>query len=323
MRIGIIGTGALACLFAAYLHEWADVVMVGSWPEQLRALAQGLTLVDLTGQRRQMLMTATADLAGVPPVDVALVLVKSYQTKTAVARVQSLLSPHGLAVTLQNGLGNLQPLADAVGSTRAAVGVVTMGATLQQPGVVRHAGAGIIYLSPPTPAHDLFPPLVAVLQQAEQDVRVVPDVQGLIWGKLAVNAGINPLTAVFGIPNGQLTVQEPLRRVMEMAAVEVAAVAAAQGIVLPFPDAAAQAFRVAHDTFHNQSSMLQDVRNGRITEIDAICGAVVQYGEQFGVQTPVNRQLLQWVHSLEAGKTLIDWRIQTANEVINLVSDHQ
>lgn len=308
MRIGIIGTGALASLFAAYLHEVADVVMVGSWAEQLRALAtDGLTLIDLAGQERRCAITAindaTADDAtAMPPVDVALLLVKSYQTKTAAARLHPLLAPHGLAVTLQNGLGNLELLATAVGPERATVGVVTMGATLLQPGVVRHAGAGVVYLSPPMPEHAAFAPLVAVLQAAGLTVQVVADARGLVWGKLAVNAAINPLTAIHDLPNGQLTQRPFLRRVMATAAREVEAVAAAQGITLPFPDAAAQAYRVASDTFHNRSSMLQDVANGRPTEIDAICGAVTRHGEQFGVPTPVNRQLWAWVRRLEAAK---------------------
>lgn len=308
MRIGIIGTGALASLFAAYLHEVADVVMVGSWAEQLRALAtDGLTLIDLAGQERRCAITAindaTADDAtAMPPVDVALLLVKSYQTKTAAARAQTLLAANGLAVTLQNGLGNLELLATAVGPERATLGVVTLGATLLRPGVVRHAGAGVVYLSPPTPEHAAFAPLVAVLQAAGLTVQVVANARGLVWGKLAVNAAINPLTAVHDLPNGQLTQRPFLRRVMATAAREVEAVAAAQGITLPFPDAAAQAYRVASDTFHNRSSMLQDVANGRPTEIDAICGAVTRHGEQFGVPTPVNRQLWAWVRRLEAAK---------------------
>lgn len=308
MRIGIIGTGALASLFAAYLHEVADVVMVGSWAEQLRALAtDGLTLIDLAGQERRCAITAindaTADDAtAMPPVDVALLLVKSYQTKTAAARAQTLLAANGLAVTLQNGLGNLELLATAVGPERATLGVVTLGATLLRPGVVRHAGAGVVYLSPPTPEHAAFAPLVAVLQAAGLTVQVVANARGLVWGKLAVNAAINPLTAVHDLPNGQLTQRPFLRRVMATAAREVEAVAAAQGITLPFPDAAAQAYRVASDTFHNRSSMLQDVANGRPTEIDAICGAATRHGEQFGVPTPVNRQLWAWVRRLEAAK---------------------
>ncbi|MEZ4645538.1 MAG: 2-dehydropantoate 2-reductase N-terminal domain-containing protein [Chloroflexota bacterium] len=184
IRIGIVGTGALASLFAAYLHEVAHVVMVGSWAAQLEALAtNGLLFIDLNGQERRCAVTATANAAVAAPVDVALILVKSYQTETAVSRLTSMLSPTGLAVTLQNGLGNLEQLAAAVGPQRAALGVVTMGATLLQPGVVRHAGAGVVYLSPPTAAHTAFAPLVAVLQQAGLTVQVVADARSLIWNR--------------------------------------------------------------------------------------------------------------------------------------------
>lgn len=295
MRIGVIGTGAMACLVAARLETAVPVVMVGSWPAQLQALAAGLTLLDLTGQETHHHPIVTADPTLVAPVDVALVLVKSYQTETAVSRVTALLSPEGLAVTLQNGLGNLSPLLSAVGSGRAVQGVLTMGALVQSPGVVRHTGQGDVSLAPSRPRHPYFDPLVALLTAVGLPTQVIPDVRGLVWGKLAVNAAINPLTAVLRVRNGFLLEHENLRHLMHAAATEVAAVAAALEITLPFPDVTAEVLRVARRTQHNFSSMCQDVMRGRPTEIAAICGAVVTAGQLVGVPTPVNAQLWRWV----------------------------
>ncbi|MDX1686383.1 MAG: ketopantoate reductase family protein [Candidatus Promineifilaceae bacterium] len=301
--IGIIGSGALATLFAARLDGHAEVVVIGSWKPQLAALRQGLTLIHLDGRQTEHQVAVTADPAAAGPVDAALVLVKSYQTPQAVARAQAALSANGVAVTLQNGAGNLEQLQAALGR-RATLGVTSLGATLERPGVVRHAGEGPIHLAPPdlaagdpaqNAAQKAFGDLVAALRAAGFDVQLTEDVAGLVWGKLAVNAGINPLTALLAVPNGFLAEHRACRRLMEAAAREVGAVAAAQGIVLPTGDPAAAALDVARRTAANRSSMLQDRMQGRPTEIDAICGAVVAAGERHGVPTPINHLFLRWM----------------------------
>ncbi len=318
MRVAIIGTGALASFFAARLDGLAQVALVGSWPAQLAALADGFILQHLNGHETRHQVTAVADPGNLPPADVVLVLVKSAQTTAAAQRARPLPPSGGLVVTLQNGLGNREKLTAALPDCIVAQGVVTLGATLLRPGVVRHAGAGSIHLAAPQPEHVQFAPLVALLRQAGMDVQVGSDVDGLVWGKLAVNAAINPLTAVLGVPNGALTTRPERLRVLAAAAQEVAAVAAAQGIALPFADAAAEALRVANNTFHNRSSMLQDVENGRTTEIDAICGAVVRAGQAVGVPTPVNAQLWRLVMDLAGETAVSELKIRIDSEDIIL-----
>ncbi len=159
---------------------------------------------------------------------------------------------------------------------------------------------------------------MACLRAAGFTVELVSDVQGLVWGKLAVNAAINPLTAVRRIRNGLLVENEGLCRVMMAAARETAVVAAAQGIHLPYPDAAQRALQVARGTAGNHSSMLQDVLRGSQTEIEAICGAVIRAGQQFAIPTPINAQLWRWVKSAEAGQPITDWKIEVEGVVVDL-----
>lgn len=275
------------------------MALVGSWAAQLAALQAGLTLIHLDGQETQHQLTAVADPALISPVDVALVLLKSWQTAVAPARIVPILPPNGLVITLQNGLGNREQLANALPQHVIGQGVVTIGATLLRPGMVRHAGDGAVYLAEPQPTHPLFAPLTAVLRQTGLDVQVSDNVDSLVWGKLAINAAINPLTAVHRLTNGQLADHPTLSGLLRAAAQEVAAVAAAQGIALPFADAAEAAMRVAKRTYDNRSSMRQDVENGRCTEIEAICGAVVRVAAQYRVPVPVNARLWQQVQELE------------------------
>ncbi|MGZ6989381.1 MAG: ketopantoate reductase family protein, partial [Thermoanaerobaculia bacterium] len=181
--------------------------------------------------------------------------------------------------------GNVEKL-----GARAHLGVTAVGATLLGPGHVRTGGDGPTQIAGP----DL---LAEVLRSAGFDSRAVDAAQGasLAWGKLAVNAGINALSAILNVPNGELLARPEARRLMEQAANEVAAVARAKGIALPFADAAAEARRVAAATASNLSSMLQDVRRGAPTEVEAINGAVVREGVRAGVPTPVNEELRRLV----------------------------
>ena len=124
------------------------------------------------------------------------------------------------------------------------------------------------------------------------------DIETLIWGKLAVNAAINPLTAILRVPNGDLLKQSSTRNLMAITASEVEALAFARSIQLPFDDVAIAVEEVAHRTASNKSSMLQDVIRGAPTEIEAINGAIVRMAEQADVSTPVNRTLWLIVKSI-------------------------
>jgi 2-dehydropantoate 2-reductase len=116
----------------------------------------------------------------------------------------------------------------------------------------------------------------------------VEDSQSLIWGKLVINAAINPLTALLRVPNGSLLKSPSARQMMRALATETAQVAEAEKVSLPFSDPIAAAQDVASRTAANHSSMLQDVLRGAPTEIDAICGAVVNIAQKHNIHTPAN-----------------------------------
>ena len=292
----ITGTGALASLFGARLAAaGVEVTMLGSWPEGLAALrAHGVRLVEADGAQRAWPVRIAADPAECRGVRCALVLVKAWQTERAAQQLAACLPAVGLALTLQNGWGNREALEQALGPDRVALGTTTLGATLLAPGVVRAGGQGPVTLG----SHPRVQPLANLLRAAGFDVRLANDVAGLAWGKLVINAAINPLTALLRAPNGQLLERPEARALMGLAASEAAAAGLAQGLHLPFDDPVAAAEDVARRTAVNHSSMYQDVQRGRPTEIDAICGAVVQAGERVGVATPVNRTLWLLVRAI-------------------------
>jgi 2-dehydropantoate 2-reductase len=295
----IAGSGALATLFAARLVACGSTVqMLANWPEGLAALREsGATLEDAEGTHSFPVEVSNqpADFAGAR---LALVLVKSWQTERTAAQLAECLAEDGVALTLQNGLGNYEALATALGAERVALGVTTTGATLLGPGRVKAGGEGRISLG----AGPRMGTVAELLEEAGFAVEVVGDVDGLAWSKLVINAAINPLTALLELPNGELLEREDARELSAALARETAAVAGAQGIGLTFADPVAAAEDVARRTADNISSMLQDVRRGAPTEVDAICGAVVRAGRRVGVAAPVNEVMWKLVRAKAGGK---------------------
>ncbi len=285
-KILIVGTGALATFFAARLaRAGSPVTMLGTWSAALDSLrARGARLVEEDGIEHQSPVEVTADPRECRGVKYALVLVKSWQTERAANQLKTCLADDGLAVTLQNGLGNRELLAQTLGRERVALGVTTAGATLLGPGLVRAGGEGTISVE----QHPFLDPIEAALRAAKFPVDIVENAQSLIWGKLVINAAINPLTALLRVPNGRLLEVPSARQMMNTLASEAARVAEAEGVELPFTDPRSAAENVARRTSANHSSMLQDVLRGAPTEIDAICGAVVRSARRHDIHAPAN-----------------------------------
>jgi 2-dehydropantoate 2-reductase len=195
-------------------------------------------------------------------------------------------------------------LVQAVGAERATQGVTAQGANFIGLGAIRHAGTGLTYIAVLPERAGLIEMSIDLLNRTGIETHATDSADSLVWGKLAVNAGLNPLTALLELPNGALLTEPRRQRFMIAAAREVEAVAAAQGIRLPYPDVVAQVQEVARVTGENISSMLQDIRRQVRTEIDAICGAVVQYGERLKIPTPVNAALFNLIRAKESGQTM-------------------
>ena len=292
----IVGTGAMGSLFAARLAGAGhDVTMLGTWKEGLESIrSDGVRFVDTGGREHRLAIHATDDpreCAGAP---YALVLVKAWQTERAARQLAGCLAPEGLAVTLQNGLGNREALIQSLGPGRVALGVTTTGATLLGPGQVKAGGEGLLSIE----RNPSLGPLEEALKTANFNIQIVDDVHSLIWGKLVINSAINPLTALLRVPNGELLERPSARELMRTLAQETAQVARAENIDLPFLDPAAAAEDVARRTATNRSSMLQDVQRGAITEIDAICGTIVQIAQGHNIPAPANRTCWKLVKAL-------------------------
>jgi 2-dehydropantoate 2-reductase len=131
------------------------------------------------------------------------------------------------------------------------------------------------------------------------DARATDAIEGEVWGKAIANAGINPLTALWRVPNGQLLSCDERRSLLGLLVAEAAAVAQARGVALPFADPLAHTERICRASAANHSSMLQDIERGRPTEIDSINGVIVAEGRRLGALAPLNEAVWRLVRAME------------------------
>ena len=290
-KIAVVGPGAMGCLFAVKLTRAGNKVHLVDYRADRaeRLNKSGITLETADGNRvTHYIPTVTAIPGGQ---DLVLVLVKSQHTGSL------RFPPEVPLLTLQNGLGNVEILCNMVGSARVLAGVTTEAAHLLGEGQTRHAASGLTQFGawtscPVTPAS-------RILQEAGFNVEITGSPGQLIWEKAAISSAINPLTALLDVPNGKLLEIPEIRQLMRDLVVEASKVAATEGYRFPH-SLVERAEQVCRDTRSNLSSMVQDVRAGRQTEIRAICGEILRRAQLASLPTPRTRVIYQLVRGLES-----------------------
>ena len=300
-KIVIIGPGAIGSLFASFFSRTgAEVWLLDIRPTRVDRVRREGLVIETGGEDSVLRPRITLDPTEVGPADLVVIAVKAYDTASAAKAVSSLLGKETLVLTLQNGLGNVERIASAVGRDRVVGGTTAQGATVLDEGRIRHAGAGKTVLGAMDGSRrDNASGLAGVLRRIGIDASTTGDLDRLLWSKLLVNVGINALTALTRLRNGDLPALAETRALMSDAVEEAEAVARTGGIDLGAGRAMDRVEEVCRGTAANISSMLQDVLKQKRTEIDYINGAVVSRGESLGVPTPVNRVITHLIHTIE------------------------
>ena len=308
MHILVVGPGALGCLVAATISRGMEgtesrLSVLDHDHNRADILNRQGFVYELDGGRRRFSIPVTADPLSVGPTDVIILCVKSYDVPTSLASCLPLLVEGTVLLFLQNGIAHLDCGA-TTGKAAIAYGTTTEGATLMNPGHVRHAGHGATFLGFPsrTDAHSalLLDQSATIFAHGGMSTAITADILHRLWAKLFVNVGINALTAIHGCANGDLLTLPGVTERMRAAVSEAEQVARAKGITVTGDPFMATA-EVCRKTAANISSMLQDVRRRRRTEIDAINGAIVREGRALGLESPENLRLVQQIKDIEAG----------------------
>ncbi|MDR9501820.1 MAG: 2-dehydropantoate 2-reductase [Desulfurivibrionaceae bacterium] len=300
MNIVVIGPGALGSLFGARLALGdRHVTLLDHDGARAGALANQLTL-HRNHRQEQVELAITADPACLQQADLVLLTVKAQQVGDLLAVVRSRTRPPCLIIGLQNGISHLPFFAESAAGL--ALGVTSQGATLLAPGHVRHGGDGptsLGFLQPATTGQNAsLARAAALLTAAGLPAQVVDDIENRLWQKLLVNAGINGLTVLHDCANGRLLEIAEARSRLRALVAEGVVLARRKGIDVG-ADPVARTLEVCRATAANISSMLQDVRNGRPTEIMAINGALVAAAEELAMPAPENALLITEVLAAE------------------------
>ncbi|MFY9398695.1 MAG: ketopantoate reductase family protein [Desulfomonilia bacterium] len=309
MNYLVMGAGALGSVFGGMLARQGHEVTFVGLDDHLKAMqSRGLTIRGIWGDHVIPDVRAfygTQELTGI--FDVVLLSVKSYHTDHVIREALPFMRESTLVFSIQNGLGNWETIAQAVGWHRTVGARVIFGAEIEEPGIARvTVYADKVLLGSPT--GEVPPERIAMvcddLNAAGIPTAVIDRIESSLWGKVLYNCALNPLGAILNVPYGHLGSVPELRETIRLIVSEIFAVAEKKGLTLPYASAE-EYYRFLMDeqlppTAAHRSSMLQDLERGNITEIDALNGAIARYGRELSVPTPVNAVITAVIKGIEA-----------------------
>lgn len=306
MKIAVMGTGAMACLFSSRMvlsgHE---VWMVSGWEEQVEHIRRNGLILSEDGQKdavvhpRVTLRAGDVTAGGAKAPELVLISCKGYQTARTIRKALELIGPDTRVLTLQNGMGNAETIAGFVPEDRLFFGAASVGADLPELGHVKDTTnrnrSPLISIIPYTRKPDVFCTVLGELFEllgygTDASVAAEP----FVWKKLCINCCANAIAGISQLENAVFSNDPDGFILIDRVCAEVCAVAGARGIDLPYEDTRAY----IHFNFYNQFrhvSMCQDIHNRRPTEIDSINGAIVRMARDNGIPVPVNETLVHLV----------------------------
>lgn len=304
MRICIVGAGAMGGLYGGAMAEaGADVTLLDIRQDHVDHINRdGLHITGLTGDRHVRL-PATTDPAAVGKADLVFVQTDINATRAAAESAKAVLADDGCAITLQNGIGNVEILAEVLGAERVLAGVSYHSAALTGLGATRHSShslEAITWVGELDGRRSQRVDMVAAaITGGRLNGQVTDNIVGVLWGKLIHNCALNPICAITGLRMGQMARLEETDLMQTKILEEAVAVAKAKNITLaPHPDPFAYLKDYCRLKY-TQPSMQQHMESGRQTEIDAINGAIVREAGALGMAAPYNHAISMLIKGRE------------------------
>ncbi|MEM4576482.1 MAG: ketopantoate reductase family protein [Candidatus Nezhaarchaeales archaeon] len=299
MKVVFIGAGAIGGLFGGLLCNSGHKVIFVEREHKIPSLRNsGLRLKMPDSSVIYVKAEFRADLRGVNDVDVCVVAVKAYDTRSATTHVAfaNLSCP---VILLQNGLG-VEKEAEEVLGRSVARGLTSCGVMTEEVGVIRAVGLSRTVLG--SRDEDLLEAcfeFADALKSAGLLAEVTRNIDGATWVKTIVNSSINPLGTLFNMKNGELLENEYTRTLLTMIASEGWKVALNLGVELEPQNPVEETFAIARATYNNKNSMLIDVLRGKKTEVDYINGAIWRLAATRSFEAVLNKTLYFMVKAIE------------------------
>ncbi len=291
MKITVLGCGALGQLWLAALCKHGHEVQ--GWLRVPQPYCS-VNLVDEDGSIFNESLTAN-DPDFLAQSDLLLVTLKAWQVSDAVKNLQGVLPRHAPILLLHNGMGTIEELKEV---PQPLLSGTTTHAARRDGTMIVHVASGITHIGPASRESAALSDIADILHQALPDVAWHNNIRARqLWRKLAVNCVINPLTALWNCPNGELRAwPEQINRLCE----ELAWVMEREGQHIALDNLRDIIYDVIDSTAENISSMLQDVRALRHTEIDYITGYLLKRARAHGIAVPENARLYDLVKRKES-----------------------
>lgn len=306
MKIAVIGCGAMGSIYAGLLRDAGhDVLAIDRSAVHVEAINRDGLTVDGASGHRCVRLRASVTVPDGEVAELVILAVKSAVAGAAAHSAASLVGPATRVVTIQNGLGAADDVAQAIDADRLIVGIAGgFGAALLGPGRVHHNGMQVIRLGAFAGLHHAaVQEVAAVWAEAGFRVEAAPDIAAMQWDKLICNVAYSAPCALTGLTVGQAMDDPELGPISRAAATEAWDLARARGIALDIDDPVEHVRSFAARMPEAKPSMLLDHEAGRRSEIDYINGAIWREASRMGRAAPVNETLTRLVRIRERSLT--------------------
>ena len=304
MKIAVIGAGAMGSIYAALLADAGhDVWAVDTWVAHVDAMnAHGLRVEGASGDRTVTTLRATTNIADVGPCDLCILATKSSGVGPAAQAAAPVIGPDALVLTIQNGLGAGERIAQHMPTQNVLLGVADgFGASMKGPGYAHHNNMKLIRIGEMGGGvTDRLKHVEAVWQEAGFNAKAFENINQLIWEKFLCNVTFSAPCTSFNATVGELMDHPDHWQIALGAMHEAYAIAQAKDVPLSFDDPVAYVTAFGAGMPQARPSMLLDHMAGRVSELDAINGIVPVMGRQMGIATPYNDTLTAIVRQREA-----------------------
>ena len=304
MKIAIFGVGAMGSIYAGLLAEAGhEVWAIDIWQDHVDAINQtGLHVEGASGDRVVQGIKATSQAAEVGECDLYVLATKASGVGPAAEMIAPVMGQESIVITIQNGLGAGERIAQFMDTDRVLLGVADgFGASMKGPGHVHHNAMNLIRVGEMNGGlSERLQRVTAVWQQAGFNARAFEDIDQLIWGKYICNVAFSGPCTVFDYTLGELMADPVTWEIAKGCALEVYALGQAKDITFAFDDPVSYVKAFGNKMPEARPSMLLDHHARRPSEIDAINGMAVELGKELGIPTPYNEVLTAVIRQREA-----------------------
>ena len=303
MRTYMIGSGAMGSFYGGLLSRAGfDVTLIDLRTDHVDLIERNGLIVEGVRGRHVIRVPARTDHAGLPPADFAIIFTDANATREAARTAAQVLTTEGFALTLQNGIGNVEALVDELGAARVVAGVTMNSGALPEAGRTTYTNAGMTSIGELdgriTPRIE---ELARMFNSAGIETKVIADPMAEIWTKFVLNCAVNALTAITGLRSGEIYRTPEVSALQDRVIDEILAVIERKGVRLTEPDPRKK-IKDHCRVRYNRPSMMQHIEQGRRTEIDALNGALVREAKALGLAVPYNEAVVAVVKGLEKSR---------------------